>query len=180
MRTSTDEVLSLPPRQLLEWVRLTDPVPDDISLEAVAFGAHRLALNEGPRVVEERLVYAQVAVAVWLRCAGSGIDGVHESVLSEILLRSELLRRFDVESDPVFGEQPFLHLLERSIGANDSSSTREWMSSPQEVLKTDRSTLLLLRRIKNIVRSANLYLDVRDNHLGPIASWWWERRELLP
>ena len=106
---SLDEILSRPATELLKWLRAKDRVAEGVNLDGLASGAQGFALCEGPMAVSDRLVYAQVALEAWLqlREEHEGTPAFYDSLPSEILLRSELLRRFDVGSEVIFGKAEF-------------------------------------------------------------------------
>lgn len=179
---SADRLLSFSSAKILEWLDGDGEAAEDFNFDALAFGAHQRATSNDSLAVSERLGYAKVAVEAWSRArrAGRGAESWHESLPSELLMRSELLRRLDVGLDPMFGASPFFELLEQSVSIVDSESRRGWVGSPLALQDTEKATLLGLRRIKNLMRSVSLLLEGNDGRALPRTAWWWERRGVLP
>lgn len=175
---SPDEILDWTPEEMRTWLR-SQPPEEDFNWLALGEGAAMAAMS--PRNAEPgtRDALGEVAVHAFTMASGRDEGSRAGALLSELALRAGLINRLGVSPGTVRDDKHLLDLISRELEfAEDAKASVS--AGPIDLSRTSRSDLRALRRVKNVLRAAELFLTGAADNLPESMSWWWSRRDLLP
>ncbi|MEZ4400846.1 MAG: hypothetical protein R3B06_12550 [Kofleriaceae bacterium] len=152
------------------------PLGDDFSWSALGEAAAIAAASAPDLEPDRRVALAEVALLALRKSSRQGADGTG-LLLSEVVLRAGLVARFGHVVDTPHDGNELMRILEHEIASAEPLRAKLG-DGPLNIVDEPISVVRVLRRVKNLLRSAEPALPLLP--LPPVLSWWWERRHLLP
>ena len=151
-------------------------------------GSRWLTLGEGAAMAandrremngEKREALGREAVHAYAMAVKFGSCRRDDVLLSELVLRAGLIADLGEQAETVRDAEVLFAMIDEEITKAESLRDRI-AQGPVKLADTPTSELQMLRRVKNVMRAAELFLLPRADRLPREVSWWWSRRENLP